>query len=109
MAMAAIAATVWIPVALMPWPKAMVLTAIGGIRRGSASAPRASPGRPRAVFSPKPKARRPSISFCLPSFSPILAAQMFEDSRSTAAGVAQSTGCVSWMARPPCSQSPCSQ
>jgi len=87
----------------------VVHRAICGIRFGSASAPRASPGSPTPVFSPKPNARRPSISFCFPRRSPIFAAQMFDDSRSTVAGVAQSTGCVSWIFFPARAQAPCSQ
>ncbi len=79
------------------------------MRRGSPSAPRASPGRPTCVFSPKPKARSPSTSFSFPSFSPIFAAQMLDDSRKTVAGVAQSTGCVSWSFLPAWAQTPCSQ
>ena len=65
---------------------------ICGIDFGSRSEPRASPGRPTSVFSPKPKALSPSLRRPFPSRSAILAAQMLEDSRSTAAGVAQSTG-----------------
>ena len=109
LAMAAIATVSCRPVADMPCPNAVVSRAICAILRGSPSTPRASPGSPTPVFSPKPKARSPSTIFSLPSRSPIFAAQMFDDSRSTVAGVAQSMGWVSWSLLPAWAQRPCSQ
>ena len=108
-AIAAIAITVCIPVAERPWPKETVSTAMSGMRAGSGSAPRASPGRPTKVRSPKPKARSAATSRCFPSASPIFAAQMLDDSRKTVAVVAHPILCVSCRTWPLCSQLPFSQ
>src|SRR5262249_11247538 len=54
-AIAAIAVTVWMPVALMPCPKAVVFTAIKGMRRGSARAPAARAGKPPAGLLADPE------------------------------------------------------
>ena len=108
-ATAAMAMTVCRPEADSPCPNETVSTAMFGIRAGSGTEPRASPGRPTPVRSPKPKARSAVTRRCLPSASPIFAAQMLEDSRSTTGGVAQATLCVSWMRWPNRSQMPFSQ
>ena len=107
--MAAIAITVCSPEAETPWPNDTVSTAMFAIRAGSGIDPRASPGRPTPLRSPKPKERSAPMSRCLPSASPIFAAQMLEDSRNTAAGEAQATLCVSWIRWPYRSQTPFSQ